>query len=86
VGNNPTVRQPVSRIVDLLDPSLNRLVNMSVKEARRRVLDGSPAGVRAINGSFAAVAAEGVTVRMARSFDRPLRYFRAKRQCRQTPT
>ena len=73
------MRQPVSRIVDLLDPSLNRLANMSVEEARRRVLEGNPAGVRAIDGSFALVAAEGVTVRLARSLDRPLRYFLAKR-------
>ena len=71
--------QPVSRIVDLLDPALNRLGNMSVDEARRRVLAGEPDGVRGIDGSFALVAAEGVTVRLARSLDRPMRYFLAKR-------
>ena len=71
--------QPVSRIVDLLDPALNRICNMTVDEARRRVLDGDPAGVRGIDGSFALVAAEGVTVRLARSLDRPMRYFLAKR-------
>jgi len=71
--------QPVSRIVDLIDPALNRISNMSVDEARGRVLDGNPAGVRAIDGSFALVAAEGVTVRLARSLDRPMRYFLAKR-------
>jgi len=70
---------PVSRIVDLLDPSLNRIANMSVDEARRRVLDGNPAGVRSIDGSFALVASEGVTVRLARSLDRPMRCFLAKR-------
>ena len=73
------MRQPVSRIVDLLDPTVNRIANMSVGEARQRVLDGDPAGVRAIDGSFALVAAQGVTVRLARSLDRPLRYFLAKR-------
>ena len=71
--------QPVSRIVDLIDPALNRISNMSVDEARGRVLDGDPRGVRAIDGSFALVAAEGVTVRLARSLDRPMRYFLAKR-------
>jgi asparagine synthase (glutamine-hydrolysing) len=71
--------QPVSRIVDLLDPSLNRIANMSADEARTRVLAGDPAGVRGIDGSFALVAAQGVTVRLARSLDRPLRYFLAKR-------
>ena len=69
----------VSRIVDLLDPALNRIGNMSVDEARRRVLEGDPGGVRGIDGSFALVAAEGVTVRLARSLDRPMRYFLAKR-------
>ena len=72
--------RPVSRIVDLLDPSLNRVTNMSVDEARSRVLEGNPEHIRAIDGSFALVAAEGITVRLARSLDRPMRYFLAKRQ------
>ncbi len=71
--------QPVSRIVDLLDPALNRLDNMDVAEARRRVRAGTPDAVRAIGGSFALVESEGIQVRMARSLDRPLRYFLAKR-------
>ena len=69
----------VSRVVDLLDPSNNTFTNVSVDEARARVLSGDPASVRAIDGSFALVASEGTTVRMARSMDRPLRYFLAKR-------
>jgi asparagine synthase (glutamine-hydrolysing) len=70
---------PVERIVDRIDPALNRIHNMDVEEARRRVLSGDPAAVRAIDGSFALVAVDGVTVRLARSMDRPLRYFLAKR-------
>ena len=70
----------VSRVVDLLDPSLNQIFNMTVEDARRRVLGGDPAGIRAIDGSFALVASEGLTVRLARSLDRPMRYFLAKRQ------
>ena len=69
----------VSRVVDLLDTSLNTFTNVDLDEARRRVLVGDPASVRAIDGSFALVASEGITVRMARSMDRPLRYFLAKR-------
>ena len=69
----------VSRVVDLLDPSLNTFTNVDLDEARRRVLSGDPDTVRGIDGSFALVASEGVTVRMARSMDRPLRYFLAKR-------
>jgi asparagine synthase (glutamine-hydrolysing) len=70
---------PVSRVIDLLDPGLNRITNMAVDEARRRVLSADPAAVRAIDGSFALVASEGRTVRLARSMDRPMRYFLAKR-------
>lgn len=71
---------PVSRVVDLLDPSLNRIHNMDLEAARRRVLSGDPGAVRAIDGSFAVVATQGITVRLARSMDRPMRYFLAKRQ------
>jgi asparagine synthase (glutamine-hydrolysing) len=69
----------VSRVVDLLDPSLNTFTNITVDEARARVLSGDPDAVRAIDGSFALAASEGITVRLARSMDRPLRYFLAKR-------
>jgi asparagine synthase (glutamine-hydrolysing) len=69
----------VSRVVDLLDPSLNTFTGITVDEARARVLSGDPEAVRAIDGSFALVASEGITVRLARSMDRPLRYFLAKR-------
>lgn len=70
----------VDRVVDLLDPALNAIHNMPVEEARGRVMQGDAAAVRAIDGSFAIVAKDGVTVRLARSLDRPMRYFLAKRQ------
>ena len=70
----------VERVVDLLDPGLNTILNMSLDEARARVLEGSPDAVRGIDGSFALVARDGITVRLARSMDRPMRYFLAKRQ------
>ena len=73
------MQYPISRVVDLIDPDVNVIWNMSAEEARRRVLDGGPEDVRAIDGSFALVAAEGIRVRLARSMDRPLRYFLAKR-------
>jgi len=69
----------IERVVDLLDPSLNRLHNMTADEARARVLSGKPEAVREIDGSFALLARDGKTVRMARSLDRPMRYFLAKR-------
>ncbi len=74
------MERPVERVVDLLDPALNQIRNMGVEDARRRLLDPDPAAVRAIDGSFALVARDGIRVRLARSLDRPLRYFLAKRQ------
>jgi asparagine synthase (glutamine-hydrolysing) len=70
----------IERVVDLTDPALNRLYNLSVEEARARVLANDAEGVRAIEGSFALLARDGKTVRMARSLDRPMRYFLAKRE------
>jgi asparagine synthase (glutamine-hydrolysing) len=71
--------RPVERVLDLTDPSRNRLYNMTLGEARERVARGSTGDVRGIDGSFALVARDGLAVRMARSLDRPLRYFLAKR-------
>ncbi|MDQ2731892.1 MAG: asparagine synthase-related protein, partial [Armatimonadota bacterium] len=64
----------------LTQPANNRIYNMSVDEARLKVNSGEPDAVRSIEGSFALVAREGKRVRMARSIDRPLRHFIAKRQ------
>jgi len=75
--NNPDVY--VERVVDLLDPHLNCLHNCTVEEARSRVLSGDAARVASIDGSFALLAREGKTIRMARTLDRPMRYFLAKR-------
>ena len=71
--------QYLERVVDLTDPSTNRILNMTTEEARSRLLHGPADAVRQINGSFALVAKEGKTVRLARSLDRPMRYFLAKR-------
>ena len=73
------MEQYIERVVDLLDAGLNRLLNCTVEEARERIRSGRPEAVRAIEGSFALIAREGKTVRMARSLDRPMRYFLAKR-------
>jgi asparagine synthase (glutamine-hydrolysing) len=75
----PVMHQYLERVVDLLDPASNQIYNMTVDEARSRVLNGSPQSVCQIEGSFALVAREGKRVRLARSMDRPLRYFLAKR-------
>src|SRR5882672_364146 len=73
------IDRPIDQVVDLVDPGVNRIHNMGLDAARARVGRGDPDGVREIDGSFALVAREGDTVRLARSMDRPLRYFLAKR-------
>jgi asparagine synthase (glutamine-hydrolysing) len=73
------MHQYLERVVDLLDPASNQIYNITVDEARGRVLNGSPQAVREIEGSFALVARDGKRVRLARSMDRPMRYFLAKR-------
>lgn len=70
----------VERVVDLTDPTLNRIHNMSLDDAITRVRQGASEGVAGIEGSFALLARNGRTVRMARTLDRPMRYFLAKRQ------
>ncbi|MBB6146364.1 asparagine synthase (glutamine-hydrolyzing) [Silvibacterium bohemicum] len=69
----------VERVVDLTEPKANQILNQTVEEARAAVLSGAPDAVRRIEGSFALIARDGKTVRMARSLDRPMRYFLAKR-------
>jgi asparagine synthase (glutamine-hydrolysing) len=51
---------------------------MTEHEARQRLFDSDPRSVLDIDGSFALVAQEGERVLLARSLDRPLRYFLAK--------
>ena len=69
----------IERLVDLLDPAGNLILNMTVDEAAGRVGSGQPEAVREIAGHFALIHKEGPTVRMARSIGRPMRYFLAKR-------
>ena len=73
------MNEPIEQVVDLIDPATIRIRNLTVQEARARVLHGPLEAIREIDGSFALVAREGKTVRMARSLDRPMRYFLAKR-------
>lgn len=67
-----------SRIINLIRPDSQRLWSSSEAGARRRLLATDPDGVLAIDGSFALVAEDGERVLLARSLDRPLRYFLAK--------
>jgi asparagine synthase (glutamine-hydrolysing) len=69
----------LERVVDLTEADANDLHSLSLQEARD-LLIRNPAAAASIAGSFAIVAKSGKTVRMARSLDRPMRYFLAKRQ------
>lgn len=74
------MEQHIEQVVDLLGPAVNRIGNLSVDDARQALLRGPTQAVRQIRGSFALIARDGQTVRMARSLDRPMRYFLAKRR------
>jgi len=67
-----------ARLIDLVDPRGQDLRGLEPAAARRLLLDADPAAVLSIPGSFALVARDGERVCMARSLDRPLRYFLAK--------
>lgn len=71
----------VARLVDLVDPAGQQLLGMDLAEARRRLLSDDPARALGIRGSFAVTARDPddpERVCLARSLDRPLRYFLAK--------
>jgi asparagine synthase (glutamine-hydrolysing) len=69
----------VERVVDLTEPEVNQIYNLSVDDARQLIFR-NPEAAGQIQGSFALIAREGKTVKMARSLDRPMRYFLAKRE------
>ena len=71
--------QYVERVVDLLAPDVNDLYDLTADDARRVLLDQPAEALRQIQGSYALLARAGKTVKMARSLDRPMRYFLAKR-------
>ncbi len=72
--------QYVERVVDLTEADSNQLYGRTAEAAREIILNAPPARVNEIAGSFALVARSGKKVKMARSLDRPMRYFLAKRQ------
>jgi asparagine synthase (glutamine-hydrolysing) len=69
---------PISRVINLVESDSQRLWSLDEAEAQRRLLAGDTELVLDIDGSFALVAQDGESVVMARSLDRPMRYFLAK--------
>ena len=74
-----TNHEYVHRVVNLMDPQGDMLLNMTPEEALRRVASGDAEAVGEIDGQFAILAQVGRSVHMARSIGRPMRYFLAKR-------
>src|SRR6202162_2868392 len=70
----------VERVVDLPEPQSNLLFGLTADAARHIILNSPAQEVNKISGSFALLARCGKTIKMARSLDRPMRYFLAKRQ------
>jgi len=70
--------RPIARVVNLIPPESQRLWSETEEAARQRLLAADPTAVLEIDGSFALVAQEGERAVLARSLDRPLRYFLAK--------
>lgn len=74
------MQKPLARVLNLVDNADQQILNMSVEEATQRLLSEDPTAVAEINGSFALIARDGERVALARSLDRPLRYFLAKEE------
>lgn len=68
----------IHRLVNLVGDEMQDILNMTADEARTLLLSDNPQDVLRIRGSFALVARDGDRVCMARSLNRPLRYFLAK--------
>jgi asparagine synthase (glutamine-hydrolysing) len=69
---------PIARVVNLVSPGSQRLWSSRAADLQQRLLSHDAGAPLDIDGSFALVAQEGERVLLARSLDRPLRYFLAK--------
>ena len=72
------MERPLARIVNLIEARSQQILNLGTADAERLLLSDDPEDVLAIEGSFALLARDGERVAMARSLDRPMRYFLAK--------
>jgi len=69
---------PISRVINLISDESQRLWSVDEAQVRRWLLAGDTEAVLGVDGSFAVVAQEGERIVLARSLDRPMRYFLAK--------
>jgi asparagine synthase (glutamine-hydrolysing) len=69
---------PISRVINLIRDDSQKLWSLDEPQVRRWLLAGDTEAVLRVDGSFALVAQEGERIVLARSLDRPMRYFLAK--------
>jgi asparagine synthase (glutamine-hydrolysing) len=74
----PSMSYPVARVINLVPLESQRLWTSSAADAERRLLAFDASAALEIDGSYALVVQDGEKVKLARSLDRPLRYFLAK--------
>ncbi len=72
--------RPIHRVVDLIDEDSQQILNMDLEEARALLLHEDATALMQLLGSFALTTRQGEVIRMARSLDRPMRYFLAKQE------
>ncbi len=74
------MQRPIARVINLIDGSSQRLLNMSADDARAILEEENPERLMELHGSFALVGRAEERVLLARSLDRPMRYFLAKEE------
>ncbi len=73
------MKKAIAEVLDLIPAASQRLRGITVEAARARLIEaGAERTVGSFAGSYALVARQGEKVALARSLDRPLRYFLAK--------
>ena len=72
------MKEYVAQVINLIPDAAQHLWSGSLDTARRALLSDDPDAVLQIAGSFALVVQDGERVLLARSLERPLRYFLAK--------
>lgn len=73
------MKRAIAEVLDLIPAESQRLRGLTVEAARALLLEsGAEGSIGRISGSYALVARQGERVALARSLDRPLRYFLAK--------
>ena len=74
------MKQPIGDLVNLIEPNSQQLIGLTVEQAEALICSDDPGALREAQGSFALVVRDGEKVYLARSLDRPLRYFLAKQE------